>query len=137
MGFAYMGLNNLKVRHLVLISLFVASHANANSPDARPQTAAISIADNAAGARSTRLTAQPLSKPGKTHRKPVEHANLADLGGGVVKEMRATSVFVQERAAKAGTADSWLIALSGFGLVFLQLRRKHKSLPQRRIAPYA
>jgi hypothetical protein len=63
-------------------------------------------------------------------------ATFADFGGDVVEDMRATSAFVQKQATKAGTPDRGLIALAAFGLVVLQLRRKHKSLPQRRIAPY-
>ena len=97
----------------------------------------MSLPGNSGSAHPTAFTAQSLSKSNKLRHRPVQQANLADIGGGVVKEMRATSNFVQEHAGKAGTADSWLIALSGFGLVVIQLRRKHKSLPQRRIAPYA
>jgi hypothetical protein len=63
-------------------------------------------------------------------------ANLANIRGGVVKEMRATSAFVHEHAPDAETSDGWLIALAALGLVVLQLRRRHMSLPQRRITPY-
>jgi hypothetical protein len=76
----------------------------------------------------------PTSSSHRHHQLP--QGNLADISGGVVKEMRTTSAFVQRHAAKAASIDGWLIALAGFGLVFLQLRRKHLSLPQRRIAPY-
>jgi hypothetical protein len=137
----------MKGRHLVLICLLAAAQAGAaqagavqagaGNSDVRPQQVAVSLSGNTGSTRTAAITAQSLPKPSKLRRRPAEQANLADIGGGVVKEMRATSDFVQERAAKAGTADSWLIALSGFGLVVLQLRRKHKSLPQRRIAPYA
>jgi hypothetical protein len=77
----------------------------------------------------------------KLHRKPMTQTNLvqadfAEMRGGAAKEMRATSDFVEEKAVKAETADSWLIALAAFGLIFLQLRRKHKSLPQFRIQPH-
>ena len=127
----------MKRRHLPLICLLAAAQASASNSDGRPpQPVAVSLPGNS-GSAHTAFTAQPLSKSNKLRHKPVQQANLADIGGGVVKEMRATSDFVQEHAGKAGTADSWLIALSGFGLVVIQLRRKHKSLPQRRIAPYA
>jgi hypothetical protein len=63
-------------------------------------------------------------------------ANFAEFSGDVVKDMKATSAFVQEQAAKAGAPNGWLIVLAAVGMVVLQLRRKHRSLPQRRIAPY-
>jgi hypothetical protein len=61
---------------------------------------------------------------------------LAHLKDDMVREVRATTTFVQEQANNAGNRSRWLTALAGCGLVMLQLRRKHKSLPQRRIAPY-
>jgi hypothetical protein len=64
-------------------------------------------------------------------------AKLSGIKGTVVKEMRATKAFVQKTVVKDETADIRLIVLAGLGLIVLQLRRKHKSLPQRRIAPYA
>jgi hypothetical protein len=127
----------MKRRHLILICLLAATQASAGNSDGRAQPVAVSLPGNSGSAHTTAFTAQSPAKPNKLRRRPVEKANFADIGGGVVKEMRATSDFVQEHAGKAGTADSWLIALSGFGLVVIQLRRKHKSLPQRRIAPYA
>ena len=74
--------------------------------------------------------------PSKIQRKPIAHAGLSKIKRGVVKEIKATSAFVQQQAAKAETSDGRLIALVLIGLVILQLRRKHKSLPQRRIVPY-
>ncbi len=59
------------------------------------------------------------------------------FSGDVLKDIRATTVFVQEQAIKAAAPNRWLIALAACGLIVLQLRRKHKSLPQRRIVPYA
>jgi hypothetical protein len=102
---------------LVLVCLLATAHASGSNSDARFHSA--------------------LTTPSTLGHRPVEQANLADFGGGMVYEMRTTSGFVQQNAATAGSRDSWLIVLSAFGLVFLQLRRKHKSLPQRRIAPYA
>jgi hypothetical protein len=43
---------------------------------------------------------------------------------------------VQQQAVKTETSDRRLIALVLIGLIVLQLRRRHKSLPQRRIVPY-
>jgi len=46
---------------------------------------------------ATALSAGRLMSPWTTQ------ANFADFSGDVVKDMRATSAFVQEQAAKAGT----------------------------------
>ncbi|HEY2781528.1 MAG TPA: hypothetical protein VGI90_12165 [Steroidobacteraceae bacterium] len=64
---------------------------------------------------------------------------LDGLRGTVVSEMRATKAFVKENVnvVKQGSADRKLMLLAAIGMIVLQLRRKHKSLPQRQIAPYA
>jgi hypothetical protein len=64
-------------------------------------------------------------------------ANLTGFRGTVVKEMRATKAFVKKNVVKEQSADSWLMLLAAIGMIVLQLRRKHNSLPQRQIAPYA
>jgi len=64
-------------------------------------------------------------------------ANLTGFRGTVVKEMRATKAFVKKTVVKEESADSWLMLLAAIGMIVLQLRRKHNSLPQRQIAPYA
>jgi hypothetical protein len=63
--------------------------------------------------------------------------NLDGFRGAVVKEMRATKAFVKENVDKEESADRGLMLLAAIGMILLQLRRKHKSLPQRQIAPYA
>jgi hypothetical protein len=65
--------------------------------------------------------------------------NLDGLRGTVVSEMRATKAFVKENVnvVKQGSVDRKLMLLAAIGMIVLQLRRKHKSLPQRQIAPYA
>jgi len=63
--------------------------------------------------------------------------NLANLKGTVVSEMRATKAFVKDTVVKPGNADRGLMLVAAVGMIVLQLRRKHKSLPQRPIAPYA
>ncbi len=125
------------LRKIVLVCVFGAVYASASNSDSYGEPAAASLAGNPASLHAASVAAQSAVTPGKLRRKRVEQANLASFGGGVVQEIRATSALVEERAAKAGTSDSWLIMLAALGLVVLQLRRKHKSLPQRRIAPYA
>jgi hypothetical protein len=61
---------------------------------------------------------------------------FADLKDDVAQEVRDTTAFVKQQANTPRNRSRWLTALAGCGLVLLQLRRKHKSLPQRRIAPY-
>jgi hypothetical protein len=63
--------------------------------------------------------------------------NLDSFRGTVVKEMRATKAFVKENVVKEESVDRKLMLLAAIGMIVLQLRRKHKSLPQRQIAPYA
>ena len=76
----------------------------------------------------------------RMHRKQTAlraQINLAGFRGTVVKEMRATKAFVKKNVVKGESADSWLMLLAAIGMIVLQLRRKHNSLPQRQIAPYA
>ena len=133
---------HLALAPLVLVCAFAGVQANAANADQHVQPVRTSLNGNAASLHTTGLstqglTTQGLTKAGKMRHRPMEQANLASFGGGVVQEMTAGSAFVQEGAAKAGTSDSWLVVLAALGLIVLQLRRKHKSLPQRRIAPYA
>ena len=105
-----------------LIFFCLVAAANANASDARlPKAVA-----------SPRI--QPAVFVAPATGRP--SASLADIGGGVV-EMGAASSLMAEHATTSQTNDTWLTALAAFGLIALQLRRKHKSLPQRRIAPYA
>ena len=126
----------MKSCQFLLVCVFATSHAGASSFDAPTQPAHISYAMNSATAPAVNFSAQTALIASGLRGTEISQANLADFGGDVFNDMRATSAFVQEHAAKAGTPDGWLIALAAFGLVVLQLRRKHKSLPQRRIAPY-
>jgi hypothetical protein len=120
----------------MLICLFVAAYANANSTDAQTQQAVGSVAISPVPPPTVDSPAQTVPKPGKRGRNQAARGSLSYIKRGVVKEMRATSAFVQQQAANTETLDGWLMALAAFGLIALQLRRKHKSLPQRRITPY-
>jgi hypothetical protein len=68
---------------------------------------------------------------------PRAQGNSGGFRGTVVKEMRATKAFVKENVGKQESADRGLMLLAAIGMIILQLRRKHKSLPQRQISPYA
>jgi hypothetical protein len=124
---------DMKRGEALLIALLAISCASADSPDAGapprlPHAASIAnrsgqLPSAAPGARSQR------GRQASRHR-------LADLKDDVVQEVRATTAFVKEQANTPSNRSRWLTALAGCGLVMLQLRRKHKSLPQRRIAPY-
>jgi hypothetical protein len=103
----------------LLICGLATFSASADSSDARPLPPYTSFAVNSAAATAVDFSAQTALSAG---------ANVVDLGSDVVKDMKATSVFVQKQAAKAGTSDCWLIALAALGLVVLQLRRKHRPL---------
>jgi hypothetical protein len=121
----------------LLICVLAMFSARAESSDTRPLPPSASFAMNSAAASGLDFSAQTALNAGRLRSPWTSQVTFADLSGDVVKEMRATSVFVQEQATKAGTPNGWLITLAAFGLIVLQLRRKHRSLPQRRIAPYA
>jgi len=127
----------MKGRHFLLVCAFATSSAGAANSEASSQPSHFSFAMNSASASAVDFSAQTALLASGLRVTETYPGNLAGLSGDVVNNMRATTAFVQKQAAKAGTRDGWLIALAAFGLVVLQLRRKHKSLPQRRIAPYA
>jgi hypothetical protein len=85
---------------------------------------------------SVNLSSTILPKPIRHGRNQVLQGPFPSINGGMVKEIGATSGMVQQEAHKTGAFDNWLIVLTAFGLIILQLRHKHKSLPQRRITPY-
>jgi hypothetical protein len=96
-----------------------------------------SIANNpAAGAAlENQAPAVKRTHAKQTARQP--HSTLSSLKGTVVTEMRATKAFVKENVVEPASADRGLMLLAATGMIVLQLRRKHKSLAQRPIAPYA
>jgi len=117
----------------LLIGLLAISGASADSLDLRPPPHApqgASISD-----RPVQISSAGLGARWQRDRQAAG-GRLAHLKDDMVREVRATTTFVQEQANNAGNRSRWLTALAGCGLVMLQLRRKHKSLPQRRIAPY-
>src|ERR1700691_2213194 len=123
----------MKRGEYLLIGLLAISGASADSSDLPPPShppRGASIANRSVQSSSAGLGAR------WQRGRQATRARLADLKDDVVQEVRATTTFVQEQANNARNRSHWLTALAGCGLVMLQLRRKHKSLPQRRIAPY-
>jgi hypothetical protein len=127
----------------LLICMLAVFSASADSSDSRPIPQHASSAVNSATAAVSAATATAADfsavsvlSAGRLRGPWAAQANFAEFSGDVVKDVKATSAFVQEQAAKAGAPNGWLIMLAAFGMVVLQLRRKHRSLPQRRIAPY-
>lgn len=133
-------MTNMKRFHFLLVGLFVTVNSNAHTSaiksDAQTQQAVGASANNSTTLTKADSAAQSAPVGSKIQHKPVARAGLSKIKSGVVKEIKATSAFVQQQAANAETTDGRLIALVLVGLVVLQLRRKHKSLPQRRIVPY-
>jgi hypothetical protein len=121
----------------LLILVFVAAISSASS------TAAIgdpSFSPTANNSVSGIVLETPALAAQRVHGKQTTlrpQANLTGIRGTVVKEMRATKAFVKKNVVKEESADSWLMLLAAIGMIVLQLRRKHNSLPQRQIAPYA
>jgi hypothetical protein len=117
----------------LLIGLLAVSGASADSLDLRPPPHAPQSASIAT--RSVQSSSAGLGARWQRDRQATR-ARLAHLKDDVVQEVRATTTFMREQANNASNRSRWLTALAGCGLIMLQLRRKHKSLPQRRIAPY-
>jgi hypothetical protein len=125
----------MKRCQLLLICALVMFSASADSTDTR--LSPTSLAANLSTATAVDISAQAALTAGGLRAARETQANFSEFGGDVLKDIRATSSFVEQQAINAGTPNGWLIALAACGLVVLQLRRKHKSLPQRRIVPYA
>ncbi len=117
----------MKRSESLLIGLLAISGASADSLDVPPPHAAsiANLQSSSAGLGTGRQLGRQATR-----------ARLTDLKDHVVQDVRATTTFVKEQANNASNRSRWLTVLAGCGLVMLQLRRKHKSLPQRRIAPY-
>lgn len=120
----------------LLICVLAMFSASADSSNSRPVPPHASPAANSATAAAADISAVTVFSAGRLRGPWTTQANFAEFGGDVVKDMKATSAFVQAQAVKAGAPNGWLIVLAALGMVVLQLRRKHRSLPQRRIAPY-
>jgi hypothetical protein len=121
----------------VLILLCITSICGLGSSAAIARASNASTADNSTTGVALDEPAQAQKRAHNKQSARHSPSNLAGLKGTVVSEMRATKAFVKENVGKQGNADRGLMLLAGVGLIALQLRRKHKSLPQRPIAPYA
>ena len=121
----------------VLVLICMAAILGLCSSAAIARASNASTANNSAGgiALEDQAPAAKRTHAKQTSRQP--QSNLSGLKGTVVSEMRATKAFVKENVVKSGNTDRGLMLLAATGMIVLQLRRKHKSLPQRPIAPYA
>jgi hypothetical protein len=126
----------MKSCNLLLVCLLAAAYTSAGASDTQNQQAAGSFAIDSQNPPGVNSPAPTVPKASNHGRNPVLRSDLSNIKRGVVKQMRATSAFVREEAAEPGALDDWLMVLAAIGLIVLQLRRKHKSLPQRRIMPY-
>jgi hypothetical protein len=120
---------------LILICLAAISGTSSSATIGRPSNGP--TADNALSGIALEGPAPAALRAHSQQKALRDQGNLNDLKGTVVSEMRATKAFVKENVVKQGSADRGLMLLAAIGMVVLQLRRKHKSLPQRQIAPYA
>jgi hypothetical protein len=121
----------------LLVLICLAAISSLSSSAAIGHAANVMSMDRAIGAVA--LDAPATSSRHTRSKQTTLHAqsNLKALRGTVVSEMRATKAFVKENVVKEESADRGLMLLAAVGMIVLQLRRKHKSLPQRQIAPYA
>jgi hypothetical protein len=127
----------MKHRNLILVRLIAIACATAFASDAQTQQPVGPMSITVESLSSVTSPAQIMPRPIKHGRNQVLQGSFPDIKGGMVKEMGSTtSAMVEQEAQKKGALDNWLIALAALGLIVLQLRHKHKSLPQRRITPY-
>ena len=120
---------------LILICIAAISGPCAGAAVARTSNDSTASSSIGGSALADQATAAKRAHAKRTARKP--QSSLSGLKGTVVREMRATKAFVKENVVKPGSTDRGLMLLAAAGMIVLQLRRKHKSLPQRPIAPYA
>ena len=121
-----------------LIWICIAAIAGSlTSSSAIGRTSNSTAADTAVGGVALDTPAPVAPRAHGKAAAPPAHSELRALKGAVVSEMRATKAFVKENVVKEQAADKGLMLLAAIGMMVLQLRRKHKSLPQRQIAPYA
>jgi len=120
---------------LILICIAAISGPCAGAAVAGTSNGSTASSSVGGSALEDQATAAKRAHAKQTARKP--QSRLSGLKGTVVSEMRATKAFVKENVVKPGSTDRGLMLLAATGMIVLQLRRKHKSLPQRPIAPYA
>lgn len=131
----------MKSCRLLLVCIFATTSAGAAKSDMHMHSSGISYARHSVSASAIDFSAQaalhssmlPLTTD-MLLGPAAARVSFSHLSGDVLRNVEATSAFVQ--AAKARVHDRRLIILAAIGMVFLQLRRKHNSLPQRRIAAY-
>ncbi|MEP6885011.1 MAG: hypothetical protein ABJC66_09720 [Gammaproteobacteria bacterium] len=128
---------------LMFIFVFAAATAGAANSDVHMNSSGASFLMNSSSASAMDFSAPTAMNgnllPLATDMKlgPVAaRSGFSAFGGDVIREVKATSIFVRKQAAKARTHDGRLISLTAFLLVILQLRRKHNSLPQRQITAH-
>jgi hypothetical protein len=122
----------------LLSLIFIAAVSSASSMVAIGNPSYSPIADSSVGGGIVLERPAPAAQRVQGKQPTLRpQANLTGFRGTVVKEMRATKAFVKKNVVKEPSADSWLMLLAAIGMIVLQLRRKHNSLPQRQIAPYA
>jgi hypothetical protein len=125
----------MKIGKLLLVWLFAAACANASGSAAQNQQTGGFLPMGSEQPSNVTSPGSIVPKPSKIKRNPLLQASFPNAKADVVDDMRATSTIVQQEAANAATPDQRLMALAALGLIALQLRRKHRSLLQRRISP--
>ncbi len=132
----------MKSSRLLLVCIFATTSAGAANSDVQMHSSRVSYVTHSVSPSAFDFSAQaalhssmlPLTTDGLLG-PAAARASFSHLSGDVIRDVQATSAYVRKQA-KVRAHDSRLIVLAAFAMVFLQLRRKHNSLPQRRIAAY-
>jgi hypothetical protein len=127
----------MKHYKLATLRLIAVVYAGSISPVAQSQQT-VGSRSMAPTSRSEMNSGAPVMPKSIRHsRNQVLRGSFPNIKGGMEKDLGMTSAAMESEAPKSGALDGWLIVLAAFGLIVLQLRHKHRSLPQRRITPFS
>lgn len=127
----------MKSCHFFLILVVATFGANADSVNNQFSMNYSNVPFPLSGELPLRWSAMPaLSTLNDPYGSAVPPDFVASFRQDMANDVRATRAFIHRGAAKASKYDAWLLLLAAIGLVVLQLRRTHKSLPQRAIIAY-
>ena len=126
----------MKNCRLIFLRLIAVVYVGSLSPVAQSQQTVGAISMTPTSSSEMNSSGKGVPKSLKHSRNLALRGNFPTLKASMVKDLGRTYAPLESDAHKSGTLDGWLIALAAFGLIILQLRHKHRSLPQRRITPF-
>ena len=127
----------MKGCHFFLILVVATFGANADSLNSQLNITYPNVAVPLSGEFTLKWPAtSALSTPNDLYGPAMTPGLVAGFRHDMAYDVKATRAFIHKGAAKASKYDALLLLLAAIGVVVLQLRRTHKSLPQRTIIAY-